>query len=441
MHRAVKVVLPLVLLAILPTAAYADAGTPLMIAGLFHLVIGNFFIGVGETLVFAVLFRRQSLWSFLRFIRKCLKFIVDIPIFVWLFIYGKRQRSLQLARQIIVDANDNFQEAKKHNREGPPLWICFVIIIAANYFSAWIGMIVLAQSADTLKYIIDIGNVKRWLTALIIASFLLTLLLEWPFVAACFWKSDRWVRKSIWADLAMQAASYLVLLGWYSLFCRTSLLTDVAIVPLPEIQMPAILLYYVDPNSRDIFALDAVHSRKETIGVMPVADEKQTHRLTAEKSNANADRIDLLVRRDYWLNDDKLPKLEDIAVLPSFALSESAWEKGDRTPSPAAKRKSEWWAIPQYLPTDKRSDLAESNCGGDWYELQLTSKKGEGKLQLAFEVPFLNWNASCVALLPNSQVILNIGDGQLCILDFKTRRIAILAKGRYPVVTLTEGNR
>ena len=57
MSRALKFCLPLLVLAFSPAVAYADAGTPLMWAGLFHLLIGNAIIGVGEGLILSRLFR------------------------------------------------------------------------------------------------------------------------------------------------------------------------------------------------------------------------------------------------------------------------------------------------------------------------------------------------------------------------------------------------
>jgi len=49
-----------------PSIAYADAGTPLIWATLFHLLIGNAIIGIGEGLLIAHLFKARKkaiIWS------------------------------------------------------------------------------------------------------------------------------------------------------------------------------------------------------------------------------------------------------------------------------------------------------------------------------------------------------------------------------------------
>ena len=83
--RTIKLWLPVIVLAFFPAVARADAGTPLMWAGTFHLLFGNAIIGVAEGLLLAVLFRQK----------------------------------------------------------GAP---CVPIMIAANYFSAWVGMFAYRRS-------------------------------------------------------------------------------------------------------------------------------------------------------------------------------------------------------------------------------------------------------------------------------------------------------
>jgi hypothetical protein len=48
------------MLAFWPAVAYADAGTPLLWASAFHLFLGNALIGVAEGWLVAVLFRQKA---------------------------------------------------------------------------------------------------------------------------------------------------------------------------------------------------------------------------------------------------------------------------------------------------------------------------------------------------------------------------------------------
>ena len=53
--------LMVIVLALFPAVAYADAGTPLLWAGAFHLLIGNAIIGIAEGMLLLLLFRPSAL--------------------------------------------------------------------------------------------------------------------------------------------------------------------------------------------------------------------------------------------------------------------------------------------------------------------------------------------------------------------------------------------
>jgi hypothetical protein len=145
--------LPVIVLAFFPAVAYADAGTPLMWASAFHLLLGNAIIGIAEGLILTLLFRLKG-----------------VP--------------------------------------------CVAVMIAANYFSAWVGGVFMV-SAITASLNLDLYNAWRWLWCMVAVSYAITLLLEWPFVAFCLRNTKGWFRKSVWGSLVVQSASYLVVFGWY----------------------------------------------------------------------------------------------------------------------------------------------------------------------------------------------------------------------------------
>ena len=134
--------------------ARADAGTPLMWASLFHLVIGNALIGVLEGLVLLFVFKtkRRVIW-----------------------------------------------------------WM-----ILANYVSAFAGLMILgaADSAGiSSKWTIYDVNGYLWMAT--IALFLATILLEWPFCWLGFGKRPKRVRKSFFASVLAQTVSYAILVPLY----------------------------------------------------------------------------------------------------------------------------------------------------------------------------------------------------------------------------------
>jgi len=370
MNRAIKIVLPLTVLVLLPSVAWANSGTPLMLAGALHLVFGNTIIGIVEGLILALLFHRGKL-------------------------------------------------------------LCVAVMIAANYFSAWVGYVwFMHEIVRWFGAEINIYNVVRWLGMFIIISYLLTLLLEWPFVAFCFWRDDRWFRKSVLATLIVQTASYLVIFGWYWSVSRTSLLTDVTAVPLSQIDVPSnMLLYYVPQANDDVIVWDMGRNREKKVGVLPPKTAWCV--LSAGTSNVDNARWDLVARA---FSDQLLEK----TILPNFALSESAWINDKHLRQLKDKNAVDFWQIPQYVPTGEKGNWKTNERYNLWGNLELKNVKDGRYFRVSLEVPFLYWWINRVAMLPNGQAVFQLGANQICILDAETRRVAILAKGRCPVVTLTD---
>jgi hypothetical protein len=116
-----RYILPVIALAIFPSTALANAGTPLMWASMLHLVFGNAIIGLVEGLLLS--------WMF-----KCSK------------------------------------------------WKTILILITANYVSAWAGGFFIAEYLPSLADI-TIQNIQFWFLAFVSIAFIATLLIEFPF----FW--------------------------------------------------------------------------------------------------------------------------------------------------------------------------------------------------------------------------------------------------------------
>ena len=106
-----------------PLTAWANAGTGLMWATMLHMFIGNAVIGIGEGTAVSLLFR------------------------------------LNLSR-------------------------CMLAMVAANYFSAWCGVLFL-QKWILPSLSLDLYNGWHWLRLMVGITFILTLVLEWPFVLLC----------------------------------------------------------------------------------------------------------------------------------------------------------------------------------------------------------------------------------------------------------------
>jgi len=60
----------------------------------------------------------------------------------------------------------------------------------------------------------------------------------------------------------------------------------------------------------------------------------------------------------------------------------------------------------------------------------------EGELRLALETPFCAWAVRNATHLPGDYVLFQLGWDQICVLDAPRRRVALLERGRGPVVVL-----
>ncbi|MCX7010691.1 MAG: hypothetical protein NTY53_26175 [Kiritimatiellaeota bacterium] len=230
--------------AVLPTAAWANAGTPLMWVGMLHLVFGNAFVGVLEGFLLAAFF-------------------------------GLRKgRSIGL-------------------------------LILANYFSAWVGGLFLSGSiAHALP--LDLNNAWFLFWVMVVITYLFTLVLEFPFVSLAFRGDPRWLSKSVRGSLIIQTISYVLLFGWYWMASGTSLYTKTDVVPPAALSLPKdVLMYYISAEDGNVYAtgLSSLDKRK----VFDLHSSNRNDRLYVRVSSVNSNRWDLLARlEDEDRRDPKL---------------------------------------------------------------------------------------------------------------------------------------
>jgi len=175
-----------------PRAVWANAGTPLLWAGMLHLAFGNALIGLGEGLLLARLFsipKRKSVW----------------------------------------------------------------IMILANYASAWLGGL-LARGAIVHTLPLDLNNGWKWFWLMVVVTYVMTLIIEWPLVAWCLRGKQGWLKRSLAASLGVQSASYVVLFGWYWMASGTSLYTKRNIVAPADLSLPdSVFVYFIGPVDGNVY--------------------------------------------------------------------------------------------------------------------------------------------------------------------------------------------
>lgn len=199
--------LPRVLWAVccfVPLPALANAGTPLLWLTFFHLLLGNFLLGVLEGAV--------------------------------------------LARWAKVSPG-----------------YAVLAMVAANYLSGFAGFL-LINGLDLLDWF-TIYTLQQGLAVLIVLAWLLTVLLEWPLVAWLLLRKPALstltgrqlklrqpgpLRRSWSLNWRLQLGSYLVLAALYIPLGNYGVL-QLQMVPLQEMSLPeGVSLYYLSPDRRTV---------------------------------------------------------------------------------------------------------------------------------------------------------------------------------------------
>jgi hypothetical protein len=149
-----------------------------------------------------------------------------------------------------------------------PFGRCILVMLIANFASslAGAGLLSLAAFAD-----ITIVNVHAWLWGSLVALFLLTLLVELPFVGYAL--SHTWrgavCRRAARATLTVHAISYplMIVLGWAA--GGLNLLTDWSVVPVEKLAQPGTLVvFYLDRTGTQVLRRDLVAGGDVVVGTL-----------------------------------------------------------------------------------------------------------------------------------------------------------------------------
>jgi hypothetical protein len=365
-------VLAVAVIVCLPGTAMADAGSALLWTKAFHLLLGNAVFGAIEGLLIAWLFRR-------------------------------------------------------------PVLTCVGLLIAANYLSAWVSFILMYALSGLLS--LNLYNVWRWNWVLLALTFGLTLLLEWPFVAVSLKGAQHWLRKSLLATLLANCATYPVLVLMLWVFSNNSLAARA--VPLSALQLPAdVSVYYIGQGDGDVYRIDlpsgrAQHERdlgsvdgNDRLCVSPSQDRPGSYDLLAWLQNPHSFEGRLqLVKSGFSSCAAPLAFYHDGKALWSEADNE---ERGTNMSMQCASR----------VGSAKDSPLYVSPELGDSHGLLGQREDGSFAFRLAMDMPIAQWSACNVTHLPGDYIVFQLGEDQICIVEPKTRNVALLARGRGPVAVV-----
>jgi hypothetical protein len=350
---------------LLPFTALADAGTPLMWAGIIHLVIGNALIGLLEGAILASIFKLNYLK-------------------------------------------------------------CVLVMVAANYFSSWGGGVFL-DNLITGHLSLDLYNAWFWFWTMVAVTFLLTLILEWPFVFFCFRKSPHRFKRSFWGNLLINSASYLLLFGWYWGASGTGIYRNMHVVQPSQMTMPTnAIVFYISSTNGDVYALNLQTRNQEKIYALKSTNTDD--RLLVRPSKREMNSWDIYASSKLVLIQSNLnvtakqaqrDQNDDANSMPQSP--NGTWFNFGETPKLGAAENSGWTFETGFWPIE---GLRGKN-----------PKTGES-IYFSLETPFVAWNVRNGTHLPGDYVIFQLGENQICILEATTKKIAMLDKGYGPIVIL-----
>ena len=359
-----RYVLPILALTLFPSTASANAGTPLMWASMLHLVFGNAIIGLIEGLLLG--------WMF-----KC------------------------------------------------PKWRSVLILIAANYASAWAGGFFVTNYLGSLPDI-TIQTIQLWFLAFVGTAFVITLLIEFPFFWFALRSRDHSLRRSLVATPVIHSISYALLLGWYWMASGTSMMTNLEVVEAEEMEVSEpFFLYFISPEGDRILRMN-LNDPGSAKPISEVGAPHRNDRLFVRPRDVSG--YDLLVYLDSEVRGSETESkvLEDFSEQApvEWRITEGHSEKAEGSwfnfgPVPIIGGESDWEFRTGFWPVEGISGNNE--------------KTGK-RVHFSLELPFAAWPVRNATQITGDYVIAQIGDNQICIMHPESRRIALIARGKGPIV-------
>lgn len=356
-------ILALLLLLIFPSVAAANMGTPLMWVSMLHLAFGNALIGILEGKLLAQMYQSPK-------------------------------------------------------RKSIPL------LILANYVSAWAGGFFLLGHLTSLPDI-TIQTVRFWFFVFLLAAFVLTLLIEYPFFWLALRPQRHSLRRALVATVMIHGISYTILLAWYWIASGTSIITTLEVVSAEELRVQEpYAAYFISADGNHVLRMDLRDPGSSTPISAVAAHQRNDRLFVRPKKNSGFDLF-VFLESENGEKGTELKLLDDFATLApldqNIANGYSNHTKGswfNYGPVPRVAPKSDWKFHTGFWPGEGLS--------GD-------NAKTKQTIQYSLETPFVVWRIRNATHLAGDLVLFQLGDDQICILHPKSGEIALLARGKGPI--------
>ncbi len=289
------------------------------------------------------------------------------------------------------------------------------VMIAANYFSMIVGVSLLDLLSSHVSITIYQGKSFIWLAAVL--SFVATIFLEWPFIMSLLRREADRLTKSFRGSCLVQSLSYLVIIPWYLIPSTASLYSGSELVhDFSFSRNQSAFIYYIAPDHNVyrtqlgrnvpelVFKTDP-RSREANLSLAPSPDGRSCDLYLVPWKAASGGPDKFLVRQQVAANSNSLcTKNEDADV-----------DGGGYDLRPRGQRA---WRV----------------SSGFWAAdgLRLENEKTGERIRLALETPFIMWGVLDLSVLPDDEVVFQLGD-QICLFARKGRKLGLIARGRSPI--------
>lgn len=312
-----------------------------------------------------------------------------------------------------------------------PLGKSVMLLVVANYLSAWGGGVCMVEPLANIPDM-TIVNVRFWFCFFVAVAFAVTVLIEFPFFWCLFRGRQRSLRSAVIATLLMHGISYSMLFAGYWAASGTSMMTQLEVVPAHKL-LPKenYALYFLTPDGSRVVRSDLAGDRMETVRTLSARERDD--RLFVRP--AKGGKLDLFVllnaaegcgnTEEFVAGDfaDLAPIEQQIKHDPSFK-AEDLWQNLGAVPS--LESATDWkcfagfWAVEGIYGENERTKL---------------------RFHFSLETPFIQWAVRNATQIEGDCVVFQLGDDQICILQPQLKKIALIARGKGPVVARPKSGR
>jgi hypothetical protein len=228
-----------------------------------------------------------------------------------------------------------------------------------------------------------------WFWILVLVTYALTLLLEWPFIAWRFRGAQDWLKRSVRASFVVQSSSYILLFGWYWMASSTSLYTKTQVVAPEDLFMPeSVLVYFIGSSDGNVYRRSLAGGDGQKI--YELRSTHKNDRLFVRSSAEDTNRWDLMARLET--GDHRNPRFVEVLTMLHI-LAAPDWRSAPADP-------------PEYKGTGfnfGRVQVLGSATHSPWEfwvgfwpveGLRASEKETGHRERFSYETPFGAWSAT-----------------------------------------------